>query len=351
MKFVIATGGTGGHLFPALKTAQELKRDGHEIVFLGSFRQGQGQIQKSGFAFEELGTRGLVAGQTFSAVLAMTRGVVRSFRRLRQLKPDAVLGFGGYGAFPVLLSAALLRYPTLIHEQNVVPGRANAILAKFVKRVAISFIASTRYFKSKKTVLTGCPCHLPPPRADRAVILRRFGLVEGKTTILVFGGSQGSHVINDGFMAAAQSLKEKLGFQVIHICGKTDYTKLENEYNQLGIPFALFEFLDKMEEAYHIADLVVSRSGAATITEMALFQLPAVLIPYPHAKGHQKENALILCEAGVAQLIEDKDLSVSRLNEAILKILDLKGVNGKFNGMAMADAAQRLARAALEITQ
>jgi len=203
MRFIISTGGTGGHLFPALRVARELKGKGHDILFLGSFRRNREQIQKSGFAFEDLGSRGLrwrPLKDALGAIAAMAGAVGKAFRSLRAFRPDAVVGFGGYGAFPVMLSAVLLRYPTLIHEQNVVPGRANAILSKLVKRIAISFEKSARYFNPQKTVLTGCPCGLPKGNADRAAIFESFRLDQDKTTILVFGGSQGSGRINEALL-------------------------------------------------------------------------------------------------------------------------------------------------------
>ena len=134
---------------------------------------------------------------------------------------------------------------------------------------------------------------------------------------------------------------------MIHISGGQDSQKLQDRYNQLGIPFALFEFLDKMEEAYHISDLVISRAGAVTVSEIAGFQLPAIFIPYPYAHGHQKENAAVLCDANAARLIEDKDFSVSRLTETILTVFDNRDANGKSENVCFPDAVQRLAREAL----
>ncbi|HQP10404.1 MAG TPA: UDP-N-acetylglucosamine--N-acetylmuramyl-(pentapeptide) pyrophosphoryl-undecaprenol N-acetylglucosamine transferase, partial [Candidatus Omnitrophota bacterium] len=256
------------------------------------------------------------------------------------------------GAFPAVASAILLRYLAMIHEQNAVPGRANKILAKFVKKIAISFPAAARYFNEHKTVLTGCPCRLSQRPMDRAAIVRAFGLKDNKTTIFVFGGSQGSHSINEAFAACVPSLREILDFQAIHVSGKDDYLSLKDRYNEFGIPFALFDFLDKMEEAYHIADVVISRSGAATVSELAHFRLPSILIPYPHAQGHQRENASVLCQAGLAQMIEERDVTVSKMSEAILRILkDGKNINRKFDQICFPDAAQRLAREVTGLAQ
>ncbi len=354
MKFIIATGGTGGHLFPALRVAEELKREGHDIVFLGSFRRSQEKMRDSGFRFEDLTSKGLVTnslGGMFSSVAAMIKATYKAFWLLKKIKPNVVIGFGGYGAFPAMFSAVLLRRPTLIHEQNVVPGRANALLAGLVSKIAVSFKKSVTYFSPKKTVLTGCPCHLPPEHLNRAAVLEKFRLKEGKVTILIFGGSQGSRQINEAFLESAAILSTKIDFQVIHISGGQDDQKIESMYNQLGIPFALFGFLDKMEEAYSVANLVVSRAGAVTVSEIAHFQLPSVLIPYPHAQGHQKENALVLCEIGVSELIEERNISAEKLAESALRVVSHEGKNGTFESVCLPGATERLAQEVLKLTR
>jgi len=358
MKFVIATGGTGGHLFPSIQVAEELDRQGHDIFFLGSFKRTSAQMQKTGFPYEDLNARGLILAshkETFGSVIAMIKAILKAFRSLRKIKPDVVLGFGGYGAFPVVFSAVLLKYPTIIHEQNVIPGRANALLSKFVKKIAISFAKSVKYFNPKKTILTGCPCHFPVKNMNRADILKGLQLDQSKTTILITGGSQGSQRINEVFLKTVKSLREKLDFQVIHVSGVEDYQKCRSQYDLLGIHFALFEFLDKMEEAYCVADLVISRSGAVTVSEIASFRLPAVLIPYPYAQDHQKENASVLCETRLSRLIEEKDLSVSKLTEQILELLaqplSAKERVDQFKDICFPDAAQRLAQEAVNLRQ
>ena len=166
-------------------------------------------------------------------------------------------------------------------------------------------------------------------------------------TILVFGGSQGSKAINEIFIESAKILKEKIDFQVIHISGRQHDQECQNQYNQLGIPFALFEFLDKMEEAYSISDLVISRAGAATVSEIANFRLPAVFVPYSFARGHQKENAKVLCDLGIAQLIEEENLSPLRLVESILAIKDQQRLDTDLDSICVSDATQRLAKEAV----
>lgn len=351
MRIVVATGGSGGHIFPALKVAEELKKDQHDVFLIGSFGKNLEKIQQSGFTFKNLNARGVKFKNILSglgSIVSMITAFFVSIGVLKKYKPEIVFGFGGYGAFPVVLAAIIMRYPTMIHEQNVIPGRANIILSKFVKRIAISFQASQKYFNMKRVVLTGCPCPTVAPVLDKKSILKEFKLAEGKKTIFIFGGSQGSHRINLEFLASAVELKANLDFQVIHACGKDDFGMLKEKYEKLGVPFALYEFLDKMNYAYTICDLVVSRAGAATITELAYFKKPSILIPYPFAGGHQKENARVLEDVGMARVIEEKDLSPQTLSKNIVDILRHSlpehEMKRKLEGAYFPDAIKRLAQ-------
>jgi len=160
MKVIIATGGSGGHLFPAIQVAEEFKRAGDEVLFVGAFGSNIERLKMLNYRVEEVKSRGIIGKNLFKmigAMVAMLKAVVRSLKLIRSYKPDVVLGFGGYGAFPVVFSASLIRLPTLIHEQNVSPGWANRILSRMVSKVAISFKKSADYFSRNKSVYTGCP--------------------------------------------------------------------------------------------------------------------------------------------------------------------------------------------------
>lgn len=350
MKILIATGGSGGHIFPALHVASELKNDGHTICFAGAFGTARERIQDNGYTIHELDCKGLSTESLKSVLIFssfMLKSIFRSFRIIRQIRPDVVLGFGGYGAFPVIFTAALLRYPTMIHEQNVLPGRANAILKYMVKRIAISFKKSTGHFNPKRTVLTGCPCCKVPERFDKEQVLTEFGLNENKFTILVLGGSQGSRRINSVFLETLPSLKGSLDFQVIHVAGEKDYKELDKSYRQGNIPYRLFSFLEEIDKAYGVADLVITRAGAVTITEIAAFSLPAILIPYPYAGGHQKENASLLVETQISRMIEERDLSPENLKNLILSFKQQhrnhQDIERTSEGIYYPDAARHLA--------
>lgn len=320
MNITIATGGSGGHVIPALKVARELQKRKCEVRFAGAFNVWKERIARAGFPFDELELRGI----NFTRPLGLPRtfrlylkGTFAAGGLLRKYKTGVVAGFGGYGSFPVVLAAVISRCPTLIHEQNVLPGRANAVLAGLVNKVAVSFPQSRKYLRGNNVVLTGCPSHVPLEAPDTKEFRKEFRLEEGRKTILVLGGSQGSRRLNEVFLEAASELKDKMALQVIHLCGKDDYPSLKEQYARLGIPFALFVFFEAMERVYPAADLVISRAGAVSVTELVRFRKPAILVPYPHAGGHQKNNADVLVQAGVGESIEQGDLAAPRLTAAV----------------------------------
>jgi UDP-N-acetylglucosamine--N-acetylmuramyl-(pentapeptide) pyrophosphoryl-undecaprenol N-acetylglucosamine transferase len=283
------------------------------------------RITSRGFPVYELKAKGL-AGQSFKnfilAVGRMVSAIFRAWRLLKEVRPDAVAGFGSYGAFPIVFAALLQRTPVLIHEQNVRPGRANALLARWVNKVAISFPQGQKYFPSSaKVVLTGCPAKQKPPGVDRESLFQRFGLKSSGRTILILGGSQGSRRINAVFIETALILKKECHFQVIHVAGKEDVLKLRQHYEYLQVPHYVCDFMDDIEKAYVVADLAISRAGAVSVTELKHFGIPSILIPYPFAGGHQKENALVLVESRQAAMIEEGALSPLRLRDMILSFL------------------------------
>jgi len=351
MKIVIATGGSGGHIFPALCVARELREVQHDVFFLGAGGVMLEKIKNEGFQLKILPAKGFSARSAaafFDSTFAMAKSMREAFQFLKNLKPEVVVGFGGYGAFASVFTAFLLRYPTLIHEQNIIPGRANKILSKIANRIAVSFKESKKYFDSNKTVLTGCPCHDRSPAILKEEIFSRFKLSPGKTTILVLGGSQGSRRINEVFLNTAQALKKGLDFQVIHIAGKNDYASLKKGYLEANIPCCVFDFIDEIEQAYKIADVAVSRAGALSLFELAAFKLPAVLIPYPFAGGHQKANARILSEAQMARIIEENELTADKLGREIISLIDEQKKTpvqkSKSLDFYFPDAAKRIAK-------
>jgi UDP-N-acetylglucosamine--N-acetylmuramyl-(pentapeptide) pyrophosphoryl-undecaprenol N-acetylglucosamine transferase len=322
MKIVIATGGTGGHMIPAVKTAQILRDRGHTVIFIGSFRMGTGVIEQNGFPVYDIGSRGLNSFHPYEIVrflTSMVQGFFRAISMTNKIDPDGVAGFGGYPAFPVVAAAMFIKIPALIHEQNVVPGRANRLLAPYVKRICLSFSDSRRYFPDKKTVVTGCPCNLPVVLPSRKDVLKAWGLRADLPTILVFGGSQGSRTINQKFCAAAKIVTASRPIQVIHVAGKEKASELKSFYSATGVPCLVFEYCRDMPNAYAAADVVIARAGALTVTELGRLGKRCVLIPYPYAGGHQRNNAEVLERRGLACVIEERNLSAERLATALIE--------------------------------
>ncbi len=349
MKIVIATGGTGGHIIPALKTAEMLRSKGHEILIMGSFGSWSERIVQTGFPVKELQAKGLTFAsfrQIYGSVVAMIKAIRHALTALKKFNPDAVAGFGGYGAFPVVAAAVMSRYPTLIHEQNAVPGRANRLLARFVDRVAVSFPMSRKHFRADKTVWTGCPANIESPSMDRKMILEKFNLEENRTTILVLGGSQGSHRINVVVLEMMKKLCHERPVQIIHISGAADFEQMKSEYAKLPLPIRVFDFCDEMPLVLQVADVAIARAGALTVTETALAGIPTIFIPYPYAGGHQKENALALIDAGAAKMIEEHDLDAEVLRQRLLKTIetDRSQLRLRLEAVVVPGAAQRLSQ-------
>ena len=324
MHIIIGAGGSGGHVFPALETAKRLKKDRHQVTFLTT----------GGLAFELIRRHGFdawiidpprVKSSFFVGIIRqgwrMLAAINEARRLLGCLSADVVVGFGGYGAFPVVVAAMVQRTPTLIHEQNVILSRSNKILSGFVDRIALSFDQSRRYFSSKNVVITGCPCRDTPPSATKEEIYRSFGFSEHRPTLFVLGGSQGSRRINEEFSKAVAMLQGGLDFQFIHICGKADYPWLQKEYGKVSTPYQLFDFFDDVPRAYVIADLVIARSGAATVSEILSFHKRAILVPYPIVHVHQKENAQVALEQGLARIVDDSACTALRLKDEVLNAL------------------------------
>ena len=243
------------------------------------------------------------------------------------------------------MAGALMRCPVLIHEQNVVPGKANALLSKIVKKVAISFEGSRRYLNPAKVVWTGCPCHHSaiPSKSEG---LLAFGLEENKKTIVLIGGSQGSRRLNEIFFELMKDLSLS-GFQAIHMTGPKDFLLYEARYKKEGLPVKAYAFINNISQAYAAADIIIARAGAATVSELGLLGLAAVLVPYPFAGNHQKYNADVLADKGAALIVEQKDLTKSSLKEAVIRMLSSnfsrEDILTKTRGLFETDAALQLA--------
>jgi len=357
MKCVLTASGRGGHLLPAIKISEVLKKNGHEILFMGSFANGLDLLKKKNLPTISLDTIGFSGYHPVAVLKFMMKQIVatiRSVQELRKYSPDVILGFGGYSSVPVILAAAVCGYPRLIHEQNVVPGKANKFLSLFAQKIAVSFPATQKFFDAKKSEVTGYPSLVFQETLDKNKVYEKFQLDHLKTTILVFGGSQGSRRVNDEFLSAAKLLKGEMDFQVIHASGESEYERAKEAYKKYSIKAAVFSYLDCMHLAYSIADLVISRAGAGTIAEISLFEKKSILIPYPYAGAHQRENALYLCEMDSAIMIEEDQLTAVKLKDAILRQLNQDDAEESHNRLMKShslNASESIVNLALGLTK
>ena len=350
MRILLTTGGSGGHLFPALHTALVLKARGHEVVFAGALGALEAKIKDEGFVCHRIDAAGLNARTPWGLaawIAATAKAFGRARRIVRDIRPDKVLGFGGYGSFPVVAAAWAEQIPLMIHEQNVVPGKANRVMALMAKRIAVTFAVSERYFSASKTVRTGCPCHQSVPSVPKEALRLKFGLDPADPVILILGGSQGSRRLNALVFEMLALIGTKV--QAIHMTGRHDHSVYAAKYRKASLRVKCYVFLSPIEEAYAAADMAIARAGAATVCELAAFALPSVMVPYPFAGGHQKYNAAVLSDVGAAVLLEEKDCTSESLKQAVEKMLAQPVIPGtmraRTQNIFVPDAPQRLAQA------
>lgn len=324
---VIACGGTGGHLFPGLAVAETLKERGHEILLVVSEKSIDSVALRAhpDFRAEKLPSVGMPS--------MLSPAFVRFLRRswesyghcgavYRKFRPAVILGMGGFTSTAPLLAGWRQKLPTLIHESNVIPGRANALAARFVTKVLLGFETCAKNFSGRHLAVTGTPVRRtlgePLPRGEA---LKAFKLDADRPTLLVMGGSQGASGINQVLFKCAPLLRDK-GFQIIHLTGERDDQLAAANYQREDIPQYVAPFHHRMEEAYSAADLVVSRSGAASLSELSHFGLPSVLIPYPFATDdHQTFNAKVFADAGAAEMQQEQKIAPDTFAAQIANLL------------------------------
>lgn len=327
MRILVACGGTGGHIFPALGflSALELRQRHTDILVVVAKRNIENHIipDKYKIAYIDISPiKSKLDIENIIYILRLFKAALQSITIIAKFNPDVVVGFGGYASFLPVFFAWAFRINTVIHEQNVLIGLSNRILARFVDRIAISFNRTKDYLKDyrRKLVLTGNPLRPQLTRLNKQEALSFFGFSKDKFTILVMGGSQGAHKINMEFFKTMSLIKGKVDPQIIHLCGANSFDFLNDSYKNLDITAKLFKFLDKMHYAYAAADLVICRAGAMTISEIISYELPCIIIPYPYARRHQMANARILTDRGCGILIEDAYLNAQALSGIIIEM-------------------------------
>jgi UDP-N-acetylglucosamine--N-acetylmuramyl-(pentapeptide) pyrophosphoryl-undecaprenol N-acetylglucosamine transferase len=359
MRLLVAGGGTGGHLFTGLAVAEEvMARPGGEVLFVGTARGLEVRlVPAAGYRLELISVSGLKRVGLLARVQGLARlplALGQSLKILRAFRPDAVLGVGGYASGPVLLAAALARYPTAILEQNTVPGFTNRALGPLVRAVFTAFEAAHAAFPSHKIVPTGNPLRRTFLQAAAAAEHARraaAGHDGGGGRLLVVGGSQGSRAINDRTVEAAGVWARSGALpKIVHQTGPADADRVSAAYAALGLPAGTVEvhaFIDDMAAACSRADLVVARAGALTLAELAVLGVPAILIPLPTAADdHQTKNAAAYAAGGAAVLLPQAEATGERLASEITRLL---ADGGRRRQMAAAMTALARPRAGGEI--
>lgn len=329
MNIVIAGGGTGGHVFPAIAIANELRKSiaDVQITFVGTTKGIESKIvPKEGYDIRFIKSEGLVGKDIFRTIksaLKIPLSLKDSQKILKELQPELVLGVGGYSSGPVLLCAALMGIPTIIHEQNTLPGFTNKLLGRVVDLIAVTYQESMKFFPQEKTYLTGNPVRSEILKGDRNKGCRIFNLDGNLFTIFVFGGSLGATRINSAVgeaLAYLEPFKDKIQF--LHQTGDKDLDSVREAYRRREFKGTVIPFAYEMADAYAVADLVISRAGATTLAELTACGKAAILVPYPFAAGnHQEINARKVWDIGAAQMILDQDLNGKTLADLIKYLL------------------------------
>jgi len=326
VRVIIAGGGTGGHVFPGIAVGRALRALGHtEILFVGTPQGLEAEaVPRAGFAFEAIRARQVRGGGLRRALIggiAALLAVGAALRTIRRFRPQVVVGVGGYASVPLVIAARLARVPTLLLEQNVIPGATNRLLGRFAQRVCTSFRETATSFPGARVVCTGNPVReevlaVAAARAARPAAAERL-------VLLVVGGSGGAHRLNVAAVEAMARLAGRSRLRIVHQTGAADAEETRRRYAEVGADAEVQPFFTDMAALYDEADLVLCRAGATTIAELLVVGLPAILVPYPYAADdHQRRNAEAVQAVGAATLILDRDLTPERLADALARLLD-----------------------------
>jgi UDP-N-acetylglucosamine--N-acetylmuramyl-(pentapeptide) pyrophosphoryl-undecaprenol N-acetylglucosamine transferase len=320
MKLMIAGGGTGGHLFPGVAIAEELRArfPDAEVRFVGTRRGIEARVLPDlGWQLDFIEVSGLktvgFAG-TLRGLFRLPRAYFQARRLVKSFQPDAVIGVGGYASGPVVLAARMRGIPTAICEQNSIPGFTNKLLGRFVRKIFLSFDESRRFFKAKKIAMTGNPVR-------RELVQRLLAAPaphDDAVHVLVCGGSQGAVAVNELASQALIDLSKETKIQITHQTGEKDLAATQARYQAAGITADCRAFIKDMASAYLAADLIIGRAGATTVAELAIAGKPAVLIPYPFAAdNHQELNAREMADKHAALMFRQADLTAAKLADAL----------------------------------
>lgn len=325
LRVLIAGGGTGGHLFPAVAVAEEFmsRFPAANITFVGTNSGLEARVIPltiwNLITMDVPRLKGRTLLRKIHTIFSMPKAFVQAFRIIKETKPSLVIGVGGYAAGPLTMAAAFLRIPAFAMEQNAIAGATNRILGHFVKKVFISFAESAKFFPKRKAILSGNPVRRKVIESAVTKPSKRKGF-----TIFAFGGSQGAHAINEKMVEALPYLEDvREDIHIIHQIGRIEDTeKFSAVYRARGFSAEVYHFIENMGKVYSLSDLVICRAGATSVAELSVAGKPCIFIPYPFAAdNHQEANANALVEGGAAVMIKESELTGERLSDEIKNLL------------------------------
>ncbi len=362
MNIIISGGGTGGHVFPAIAIADAIRKiqPDAEILFVGAKgRLEMEKVPKAGYLIEGLWISGFQRSLTWRNLLfpfKLLHSGWKARQIVRRFRPEVAVGVGGYASGPVLNAAGALGIPTVLQEQNSYPGVTNKILARKASKICVAYEGMDKFFPKEKILLTGNPVRteiFKNLEKKRAEGFRHFGLDEKKQTIFISGGSLGARTLNEAMAAGAQLLEENPRVQLLWQCGRFYFENFKNSETALLPNVEIRPFIDRMDLAYSIADAVICRAGALSVSELCLAGKPAILVPSPNvAEDHQTKNALALVEKDAALMVKDAAAKEELLWAAmeILKNKELQTqLSRNIRELARPDAANVIAKEILNL--
>lgn len=372
MKYLFAAGGTGGHINPALAVAGEIREryPDSEILFIGAKNNMEAElVPKAGFDFDTISISGFQRKLSVQNILKNIRTVFYLFlssfqtkKIIKNFNPDVVIGFGGYVSGPVLRTAHKLGYPTAIHEQNAYPGVTNKALAKYVDRVMITVESVRDRFESKnECIFTGLPVRGEMLKADRDFARAEMGIRDNEKLVLSMGGSLGAEALNKAMVSVISSMADEKNIRFLHSMGKYGLWVPEAiEKNGVSLSehknIEIREYISDMDRCMAAADVIVCRAGASTLSEIEALKKASILIPSPNvAENHQYHNAMALVNNGAALIIEEKELTSHKLEEAIKSLINDDAKRQKIGEnagkMAVVDSKERIADIVTELAK
>lgn len=330
MKVIMTGGGTGGHIYPAIAIADEIKsrHPDAEIIFVGTERGMEKDIvPKAGYPIKFITVSGLNRKNPIKLIKTLkdlNHGLHEAKQIIKEFKPDLVIGTGGYVCGPVMKTAAGMGIKTYIHEQNAFPGLTNKLLSRGAERVFVAFDDAKKYFKTKKEPLTvGNPVRHAFTEVDRQAARESLGVKEDEFMVLSFGGSLGAQRINDEMTVAAERLRDRAGLRIFFVTGKRYYSSIMENADKTNARVTYLQYIDDMPKYLNACDLAITRSGALTVSEITACGRASVMIPSPYVtNNHQYYNAKVVADRGGAILIEEKDLTNGEVADEIEQLMN-----------------------------